>query len=97
MLTVLQVRLQLVQSQRGRAAEAGVVAADLEFGQHVAHDAGHGSEVGQRHHRPVNGANLLLGKPLRYTGIAESMLAVGGLEDEWRVEGNIYENIYFHI
>lgn len=45
-LAVLEVRLQLVQPQCGRAAEASVVTADLELGQHVAHDAGYRPEVG---------------------------------------------------
>lgn len=79
MLAVLQVRLQLVEPQRGRAAEAGVVAADLELGEHVAHDAGHGPEVGERHDGAVHRADLLLGEPLGYAGVAESMLTVGGL------------------
>lgn len=80
MLAVLEVRLQLVQPQCGRAAEASVVTADLELGQHVAHDAGHRPEVGQCHDRAVDRADLLLGKPLRYTGIAERVLAVWSLE-----------------
>ncbi|TNN57231.1 hypothetical protein EYF80_032565 [Liparis tanakae] len=36
-----RVGLQLVQPQRGRTAEPCIVTADLKFGQHVTHDAGH--------------------------------------------------------
>lgn len=44
-LTVFEVRLQLVEPQCGCATEACVIAADLQFGQHVAHDAGYGPEM----------------------------------------------------
>ena len=76
MLAVLEVGLELVQAQRGDAPKACVVTADLQLGQHVAHDAGDGSQVGQRHHRAVHRADLLLGEPLRDAGIAEGVLTV---------------------
>lgn len=82
MLAVPEVRLQLVEAQHGGAAEAGIVAGDLQLGQHVAHDAGHRAQVGQRHHAAVHGAYLLLGEPLGDAGIAEGMLAVRGLRME---------------
>ena len=44
-LTVLEMRLQLVQPQCSCAAKACIITADLKFGQHVAHDAGHRPEV----------------------------------------------------
>lgn len=81
-LTVLEVGLQLVQAQHGLAAEHGVVTGDLQLGQHVAHDAGHGSQVGQRNHGAVHRADLLLGEPLRDAGIAECMLTMRGLEKD---------------
>ena len=78
-LAVLEMGLELVQAQRGDAPEACVVTADLQLGQHVAHDAGDGPQVGQRHHRAVHRADLLLGEPLRDAGIAEGVLTVRGL------------------
>lgn len=44
-LAVLEVRLQLVQPQRGYTAKTSIVTADLKFGQHVTHDAGNRPEV----------------------------------------------------
>lgn len=79
-LAVLQVGLQLIQPQRGRAPKTSVVTADLELGQHVAHDAGHGTEVGEGHDGAVHRADLLLGKPLSDTRIAECMFTVWGLK-----------------
>lgn len=79
-LTVLQVGLQLVQPQRGRAPKTSVVTADLELGQHVAHDAGHGTEVSEGHDGAVHWADLLLGEPLSDTRITECMFTVWGLK-----------------
>lgn len=81
MLAVPEVRLQLVEAQHGGAAEAGIVAGDLQLGQHVAHDAGHRAQVGQRHHAAVHGAYLLLREPLGDAGIAEGVLTVRGLRE----------------
>lgn len=80
MLAVLQVGLQLIQPQGRRTPETSVVTADLELGQHVAHDAGYRTEVSEGHYGAVHWADLLLGKPLRDTRIAECMFTVGGLE-----------------
>lgn len=80
MLAVLQVGLQLIQPQGCRAPKTSVVAADLELGQHVAHDAGYRTEVSKGHYGAVHRADLLLGKPLRDTRIAECMFTVWGLE-----------------
>lgn len=80
MLAVLQVGLQLIQPQGRRAPKASIVTADLELGQHVAHDAGYRTEVSKGHYGAVHGADLLLGKPLRDTRIAECMFTVWGLE-----------------
>lgn len=80
MLAVLQVGLQLIQPQCRRTPETSVVAADLELGQHVAHDAGYRTEVSEGHYGAVHWADLLLGKPLRDACIAECMLTVWGLE-----------------
>lgn len=44
-LTVLKVWLQLVQPQCGCTAKTSIITADLKLGQHVAHDAGHRSEM----------------------------------------------------
>ena len=78
-LTVLQVGLQLVEPQCGCTAESCVVTPKLELGQHVAHDARNWSEVSKCHHSAIHRADLLLGKPLSDTGIAEGMLTVRGL------------------
>lgn len=86
-------RLQLVQPQRRRAAEAGVVTVDLEFGQHVAHDAGHGPQVGERHYCAVHGTNLLLGKPLGYAGVAEGMFTVWSLNGKTESRKNMFYKI----
>lgn len=83
MLAVLEVRLELVQPQRRRAAKPCVVTVDLKLGQHVAHNAGNGPQVRERHNRAVNGANLLLGEPLGYASVAEGMFAVWRLESRW--------------
>lgn len=80
MLAVLQVGLQLIQPQGCRAPKTSVVTADLELGQHVAHDAGYRTEVSKGHYGAVHRADLLLGKPLRDTRIAECMFTVWGLE-----------------
>lgn len=85
-LAVLQVGLQLVQPQRGRAPKASVVTADLELGQHVAHDAGHGAEVSEGHDGAVHRADLLLGKPLSDTRITECMFTVWGLKNAGKGE-----------
>lgn len=89
MLAVLEVRLQLVEAQHGLAAEDGVVAGDLQLGQHVAHDAGHGPQVGQRDHGAVHRADLLLREPLRDAGVAEGMLTVRGLQGEGHAEHSL--------
>lgn len=80
MLAVFQVGLQLIQPQCRRTPKTSVVTADLELGQHVAHDAGYRTEVSEGHYGAVHWADLLLGKPLRDTCIAECMLTVWGLE-----------------
>lgn len=80
-LAVFEVRLQLVKTQSCGAAEASVVAGHLQFGKHVTHDAGNGSQVGESHHGAVHGTNLLLGKPLCDAGVAEGMLTVRGLRE----------------
>ena len=82
MLAVLEVRLQLVQAQHGLAAELGVVAGYLQLGQHVAHDPGHGPQVGERDHGAVHRADLLLREPLCDARVAEGMFTVRGLEGE---------------
>ena len=83
-LAVVEVRHQVVQSHDGRAAKHSIVAGDLQLGEHVAHDARHGAEVGDRHHAAVHGAGLLLGEPLRDAGIAEGVLTVRSLRGEER-------------
>lgn len=82
MLAVFEVRLELVKAQRCSAAEASVVAGDLQLGQHVAHDARHRTQVGQSHHGAIHRADLLLRKPLRDAGITEGMLTVRGLKEK---------------
>jgi hypothetical protein len=52
----------------------------LEFGEHVAHDAGHRPEVSQCHHAAVHRTDLLLVEPLGDAGVAEGMLTVWGLD-----------------
>ena len=69
----------MVQPQNGGAAKACIVASDLQFGEHVAHDAWHGTQVCKGHHAPVHWAYLLLGEPLSDASIAESMFAMRSL------------------
>lgn len=89
MLAVFEMRLELVEAQRCRAAEACIIARDLQFGQHVAHDAWHRPQVCQRHHGAVHRADLLLRKPLRDAGVTEGMLTVRGLR---QTDGHIDQN-----
>lgn len=81
-LAVVEVSHEVVEAHDGRAAEDGVVAGDLQLGEHVPHDARHGPEVRDRHHAAVHGARLLLREPLRDAGIAEGVLAVGSLREQ---------------
>lgn len=96
-LTVFEVWLQLVQPQCGCTAKGCIVAADLEFGQHVAHDAGHRPEMSKRYYRAVNRTYLLLGEPLSYTSIAKGMLTVWSLKSkrEDRKFKIIWNNLLF--
>lgn len=98
-LTVLEMRLQLVQPQCCCAAKARIITADLKFGQHVAHNAGHRTEVSQRHYCAVNRTNLLLGKPLRYAGIAESMFTVWSLrwKNAYAYKTNVMSEIQIEL
>lgn len=78
-LALPEMRLQLAEAQHGRAAEGTVVTAQQQLGQHVAHDAGHRLQLGQRELRTIHGARALLGDPLGDAGIAKGVLAVRGL------------------
>lgn len=79
-LALPEMRLQLAEAQHSRAAEGTVVAAQQQLGQHVAHDAGHGLQLGQRELRAIHGAGALLRDPLSDAGIAKGVLAVCGLQ-----------------
>lgn len=79
-LTVTEVRHEVVKPDNSTAAEHSVVAGDLQLRQHVPHDPGHGAQVGDRHHAPVHRTRLLLREPLGDAGIAEGMLTVRRLE-----------------
>lgn len=93
MLAVVEVRHQVVESHYSRAAKDSIVTGDLQLGEHIAHNARHGAEVGDRHHAAVHGAGLLLGEPLGDAGIAEGVLTVRSLQGEGRRGGLLYSEL----
>lgn len=81
-LTVTEVRHEVVKPDNSTAAKHSVVARNLQLGQHVPHDPRHWAQVGDCHNAPVHWACLLLREPLGDAGIAESVLTMRRLEGE---------------
>lgn len=81
-LTVTEVRHEVIKPNNSTTAKYSVVAGDLQLWQHVPHDPRYGAQVGNRHYAAVHRARLLLREPLGDAGIAESMLAMRCLEKE---------------